>query len=142
MALSCSWIASTDGSDEGQRSGFLSPDIRSGVSAIMALTHVAAIDCPRPFRSSKRLAPVWERRDDTSLVNPSGRDHQGETGGPGSRSSGSACHHDACGPLVSTQGLAMHVWPARRGANGKVALARKLAVILHRMWIAGTEFQS
>jgi hypothetical protein len=32
---------------------------------------------------------------------------------------------------------------ARRGAKrAKVALARKLAVILHRMWIAGTEFQS
>ena len=31
---------------------------------------------------------------------------------------------------------------ARRGAKrAKVALARKLAVILHRIWIAGTEFQ-
>ena len=32
---------------------------------------------------------------------------------------------------------------ARRGAKrAKVAPARKLAVILHRMWIAATEFQS
>jgi transposase len=32
---------------------------------------------------------------------------------------------------------------ARRGAKrAKVALARRLAVILHRMWVDGTEFQA
>jgi transposase len=32
---------------------------------------------------------------------------------------------------------------ARRGAKrAKVALARKLAVIMHRMWIDGTEYKS
>jgi transposase len=29
---------------------------------------------------------------------------------------------------------------AKRVAKAKVAVARKLAVILHRMWIEGTEF--
>jgi transposase len=32
---------------------------------------------------------------------------------------------------------------ARRGAKrAKVALARRLAVILHRMWVDGTDFQA
>jgi transposase len=32
---------------------------------------------------------------------------------------------------------------ARRGARrAKVALARRLAVILHRMWVDGTDFQA
>ena len=32
---------------------------------------------------------------------------------------------------------------ARRGAKrAKVALARKLAVILHRLWVDGTHFRS
>ena len=30
--------------------------------------------------------------------------------------------------------------PSERSRQGQVAVARKLAVILHRMWIDGTEF--
>ena len=39
---------------------------------------------------------------------------------------------------------ARHTWgmrlAKRNGLKAKVAVARKLAVILHRMWIDGTEF--
>ena len=40
--------------------------------------------------------------------------------------------------MVRREGLGVRL--AKRNGLAKVAVARKLAVILHRMWIDGTEF--
>jgi hypothetical protein len=42
--------------------------------------------------------------------------------------------------MVGTEGLGSQAHQAKRPRKAKVAVARKLAVILHRMWIDGTEF--
>ena len=49
---------------------------------------------------------------------------------------------DTAGFVAALKAWAMRV-AARRGAKrAKVALARRLAVILHRMWVDGTDFQA
>jgi transposase len=42
--------------------------------------------------------------------------------------------------MVGTEGLGMRLAKRNGLRKAKVAVARKLAVILHRMWIDGTEF--
>jgi hypothetical protein len=42
--------------------------------------------------------------------------------------------------VVGGQSMGHPACEAKRAAQAKVAVARKLAVILHRMWIDGTEF--
>jgi hypothetical protein len=43
--------------------------------------------------------------------------------------------------MLLTQGLGHGYCQACRHAPGKVAVARKLAVVLHRMWCDGTQFR-
>jgi len=42
--------------------------------------------------------------------------------------------------MVRREGLGGWARQAQRAPQSQVAVARKLAVILHRMWIDGTEF--
>jgi hypothetical protein len=42
--------------------------------------------------------------------------------------------------MVGIEGLGHEACQAQWAPQGQVAVARKLAVILHRMWIDGTEF--
>jgi hypothetical protein len=42
--------------------------------------------------------------------------------------------------MVRREGLRGKARQAQRARKAKVAVGRKLAVILHRMWISGTEF--
>jgi transposase len=42
--------------------------------------------------------------------------------------------------MVCAEGLGMRLVKRNELRKAKVAVARKLAVILHRMWIDGTEF--
>ena len=49
-------------------------------------------------------------------------------------------------PITASKWSALKSWAVRvaqrRGAKrGKVALARKLAVVLHRMWVSETDFR-
>ena len=43
--------------------------------------------------------------------------------------------------MVLAQGLAMQIARRRGMKKAIVALARRLAVILHRIWVDGTEFK-
>ena len=43
--------------------------------------------------------------------------------------------------MVLAQGLAMKIAKTRGMKKAIVALARRLAVIMHRIWIDGTEFR-
>lgn len=116
-----------------------------GVGAVVAMTFRAAIDDPKRFRSSKSvgacfgLTPRRYQSGETDRVTSITK-----AGDAGVRA---ALYEAAHVMLVrSTRWTPLKAWAmrvaARRGAKrAKIALARKLAVIMHRMWIDGTEFR-
>ena len=54
----------------------------------------------------------------------------------------SGAHHaDACDPVLSLKHWALNVAKRRGMKRAKVALARKLGVVLHRMWVDATDFR-
>jgi len=117
-----------------------------GVGAIVALTYVSAIDDPGRFSSSKRvgahfgLTPKKYQSGETDI---SGRISKAGDGGV------RAVLFEAA-HIVLTRAVkagALKSWAlklAKRAGmkKAKVALARKLAVILHRMWCDGTAFDA
>jgi transposase len=115
-----------------------------GVGAIVGLTFVAAIDDPTRFRSSKGVAAHFGL---TPRKYQSGEtDITGRISKMGDASVRAALYEAAHVILTRpVKGSALKSWAmrlARRAGmkKAKVALARKLAVILHRMWIDGTRF--
>jgi transposase len=115
-----------------------------GVGAIVALTFAAAIDDPGRFRSSKAvgahfgLTPKRYQSGETDVV---GR--ISKIGDAGVRSVlYEAAHIILVRPV---KGSTLKSWAARLAARAgmrkaKVALARKLAVVLHRMLADGRPF--
>lgn len=115
-----------------------------GVGAIVALTYVSAVDDPTRFKSSKAvgahfgLTPKKYQSGETDVT--------GRISKIGDASVRTALYEAAHVILVrAVKGSALKSWAmklARRAGmkKAKVALARKLAVILHRMWIDGTSF--
>ena len=117
-----------------------------GVGAIVALTFAAAIDDPARFRSSRMVGAHFG-------LTP--RKHQsGETDVPG-RISRSWDHsvrvalYEAANVILTraVTGSDLKSWAlcvAKRAGmkKAKVALARKLAVVLHRMLADGTTFMA
>lgn len=116
-----------------------------GVGPLVALTYVATIDDPTRFRSSKQVGSsvgLTPRRYQSGEQDRAGTITK--CGDPALRV---ALYEAANVMMVNVKrwfplrSWAMRV-AARRGAKrAKVALARKLAVILHRMWVDETEFQ-
>ena len=116
-----------------------------GVGQIVALTYVSAIDDPARFRSSKREGPLFGL---TPKKYQSGEtDRSGRISKIGDTTVRAALYEAAhimltkpikrCSRLKS---WAMRI-ARRAGMNkAKVALARKLAVILHRMLVTATPF--
>ena len=116
-----------------------------GVGPVVALTYRATVDVPARFKNSKAVGAVFG-------LTPS-RNQSGESDRPGSVS--------RCGDemmrmmlyeaaqtmlVVSTKwswlkGWAMKIARHRGMKKAIVALARRLAVIMHRIWVDGTEFQ-
>lgn len=117
-----------------------------GVGAVVAMTFRAAIDDPQRFRSSKSVGACFgltPRRYQSGEI-----DRVTSITKAGDASVRAALYEAAHVMLVRTnrwtplKAWAMRV-AARRGAKrAKIALARKLAVIMHRMWIDGTEFRT
>jgi len=116
-----------------------------GVGPIVALTFVATIDDPTRFRSSKQVgacAGLTPRRYQSGELDRAGTITK--CGDPALRV---ALYEAANVMLVNVKHwFPLRSWAARlaarRGAKrAKVALARKLAVILHRMWIDETDFR-
>jgi transposase len=115
-----------------------------GVGAIVSLTFASAIDDPAQFRSSKRvgahfgLTPKKYQSGETDIT---GR--ISKTGDSGVRTAlYEAAHIILTRPV---KGSALKRWAARLAKRAgmqkaKVALARKLAVIMHRMLVDGTTF--
>jgi transposase len=115
-----------------------------GVGAIVALTYVSAIDDPCRFTSSKRvgahfgLTPKKYQSGETDI--------DGRISKIGDASVRTALYEAAHIILTRpVKGSGLKSWVMRLAKRAgprkaKVALARKLAVVLHRMWVDGTPF--
>jgi transposase len=115
-----------------------------GVGALVALTYVAAIDDPCRFRSSKTVGAHFGL---TPKKYQSGEtDVDGRISKIGDASVRTALYEAAHILLTRpVKGAALKSWALRLARRtgmkkAKVALARKLAVILHRMWVDGRSF--
>jgi transposase len=133
-----------------------------GIGPINALTYRATIDRPERFERLRDvgahlgLTPSRYQSGETDItgrispqIGERGGDELGRTGLVEAahtllvRSSQWSALRTPCGaagtPHPAAGGLAV---ARRRGmAKAKIAVARKLAVILHRMWIDGTDFR-
>jgi transposase len=117
-----------------------------GVGVIVALTYVAAIDDPGRFRSSKAvgahfgLTPKKYQSGETDVT--------GRISKIGDASVRTALYEAASVILTRpVKGSSLKSWAMRLAMRAgmrkaKVALARKLAVVLHRMLVDGTEFMA
>ena len=118
-----------------------------GLGAIVSLTFTAAIDDPARFKSSKQVGPYFGL---TPTKYQSGEtDIDGRISKIGDASVRAALYEGA--NIILTKPLkgctALKSWAmkiARRSGmkKAKVALARKLAVIMHRMLADGTSFRN
>jgi len=115
-----------------------------GVGAIVSLTYASAIDDPARFKSSKRvgahfgLTPKRHQSGDTDIT--------GRISKIGDKSVRTALYEAAHIILTKrVKGSGLKSWAAKLAKRAgmkkaKVALARKLAVIMHRMLVDGTKF--
>jgi transposase len=116
-----------------------------GVGAVVALTYRSAVDDPGRFTSSKKVGP-WVGL--TPSRNQSGeRDVSGGITKAGDVNLRRALCQAATVMMHRGRSTWLRTWAAqvarRRGSKrAMVALARRIGVILHRMWVEGTDFRS
>jgi len=116
-----------------------------GVGPIVGLTFVAAIDYPARFKSSKQVGPHFGL---TPKKYQSGEtDYNGRISKIGDASVRTALYEAAnvilTRPLkgaTSLKSWAMKLAKRAGMSKAKVALARKLGIILHRMWVDGKQY--
>jgi transposase len=114
------------------------------VGAITALTYVSAIDDPARFKSSKSVGAhfgITPKKYQSGETDYSGR--ISKSGDASVRT----CLYEAAHVMLTrpVKGSALKSWATRLAKRAgmqkaKVALARKLAVIMHRMLISGKPF--
>ena len=116
-----------------------------GVGPVVALTYRATVDVPARFRKSKAVGAVCGL---TCSKYQSGEiDWSGRISRCGDEMMRAMLYEAAQSMLVrSTRWSWLKAWAmqiARRRGMKKaiVALARRLAVIMHRVWVDGTEFR-
>ena len=116
-----------------------------GVGPVVALTYRATVDMPARFRKSKSVGAVFGL---TCARDQSGeRDRPGAISRCGDAMMRAMLYEAAQSMLVrSTRWSWLKAWAMqiakRRGMKRAiVALARRLAVIMHRIWMDGTEFR-
>lgn len=119
-----------------------------GVGPLTALGFVLTLEDPRRFHRSRRVGAylgLRPRLDQSGESNPQRRITK--TGDPFLRRLLVGAAHYILGPFgpdsdLRTWGLAL---AARGGARGKkravVAVARRLAILLHRLWITGMAYE-
>jgi transposase len=116
-----------------------------GVGPVVALTYRATIDVPERFRNSRAVGAVFGLTP--SRYQSGGIDRTGAISRCGDEMMRVMLYEAAQIMLVrSTKWSWLKAWAmqiARRRGMKKaiVALARRLAVIMHRIWIDGTEFR-
>jgi transposase len=112
-----------------------------GVGPLVALTYVAAIDDPARFTSSKSVGAhfgLTPKKYQSGETDVSGRDGSVRT------ALYEAAHVILTRPI---KGGALKSWAMKLAMRAgmmkaKVALARKLAVVLHRMWVDAIKFDA
>jgi transposase len=116
-----------------------------GVGAIVAITFKSGVDDPARFRRSRDVGPHFGL---TPRKYQSGElDVTGSISKVGDRMVRTALYEAASVMMTRTVRFStLKVWAMavakRRGTKkARVALARKLGVILHRMWVDGTSFR-
>ena len=116
-----------------------------GVGPVVALTYRATVDVPARFRKSKAVGAVFGL---TCSKYQSGEiDRTGRISRCGDEIMRTMLYEAAQSMLLrSTKWSWLKAWAmqiARRRGMKKaiVALARRLAVIMHRIWVDGTEFR-
>ncbi len=116
-----------------------------GVGALVAITFKSGVDDPMRFRRSRDVGPHFGL---TPRKYQSGeKDVTGAISKVGDRMVRTALYEAASVMLSRTVRMsALKAWGmavARRrgGKKARVAVARKLGVILHRMWVDGTTFR-
>jgi transposase len=118
-----------------------------GVGAVTAFAFMATIDDPQRFRHSRSVGAYVGL---TSRRYQSGeRDVSGRISKRGDRAMRTLLYEAACALLTrSKASTGQHLQSWARALKAKVghkkatvALARKLAVILHRIWVDGTSFE-
>ena len=116
-----------------------------GVGAIVAVTFKAAVDDPGRFKRSRDVGAhfgLMPKRHQSGEVDRSG--HISETGDAQVPTALFGAAHVVLLRVQRFSALkawALRVARARGLKRAKVALARKLAVVLHRLWVDGTEFR-
>lgn len=116
-----------------------------GVGAITALTFKAAVDDPGRFKRSRTVAAhfgLTPRRFQSGELDNPGR--ISKAGDPDVRCALYVAAHSLV--VRSDEWCALKVWgihlmKTKGHRRATVAVARKLAVILHQMWLNGTDFQ-
>jgi transposase len=116
-----------------------------GVGPVVAVSYKTAVDDPARFRKSKELGPYFGL---TPSKYQSGEvDWTGRISKVGDAMVRTALF-EAANVMLSrvTRFSTLKAWALRiaklRGMKrAKVALARKLAVVLHRMWVDGSDFR-
>ena len=113
--------------------------------SVVALTYRATVDVPARFRNSKAVGAVLGL---TPCKDQSGeRDHTGAISKCGDEMMRVMLYEAAQILLTRTvkwswlKDWAMQIARRRGMKRAIVALARRLAVILHRIWVDGTEFR-
>jgi transposase len=115
-----------------------------GVGPVVSLTYRATVDVPARFRKSKSVGAVFGL---TCSRYQSGEvDWSGKISRCGDEMMRVMLYEAAQSMMHSKKWCWLKAWAmqiARRRGMKKavVALARRLAVIMHRMWVDGTEFR-
>jgi transposase len=116
----------------------------TGVGAVISLTYAAAIDDPARFKNSKQVGAhygITPKRYQSGEI-----DYTGRISKIGDKSVRTALYQAAHIILTRpVKGSALKTWAMQLAkrigmAKAKVALARKLAVIMHRMLVDGKPF--
>jgi transposase len=116
-----------------------------GVGAVVAITFRSGVDDPSRFRRSRDVGPhfgLTPRKDQSGEI-----DVTGSISKVGDRMVRTALYEAASVMLTRTvrmsplKSWAMGVARRRGAKKARVALARKLGVVLHRMWVDGTSFR-
>ena len=116
-----------------------------GVGAVVAITFRSGVDNPGRFRRSRDVGPhfgLTPRKYQSGEI-----DVTGSISKVGDRMVRTALYEAASVMLSRTvrmsplKSWAMAVAKRRGAKKARVALARKLGVVLHRMWVDGTSFR-
>lgn len=117
-----------------------------GVGAVVAMTFRAAVDRPERFQSSRQIGPCFgltPRKYQSGEMDRAGGISR--AGDPAVRVALFEAAHvlmTRVSTWSSLRAWAMNVARRRGAKRAKVALARKLGVVLHRMWVDGRDFRA